>query len=203
MLKNSIFIAVVCSLLIAFKPALAINEYAFELDEYLIYSTLIDGWYSQDTTREVMIRDHTSIYQIGRPIETELDYIKEQMPFLDDQIINDFKSKNLRSYSLANFINQRAKYKIISQKEIDHIFDHNPHWDMYYHRYPSSGGILTLSRVGFNRQRNQAILHVANQWNRSTGAGSCVLLTQQKDGSWKIESQQRLWHSWNREKLKP
>jgi len=203
MLKNSIFIVVVCLTLIALKPALAINEYAFELDEYLIYSTLIDTWYSKDTTKEVLIRDHTSIYQIGKPIEIELAYLKEQMPSLGNKIINDFKSKNLRSYSLASFINQRAKYSIISQKEIDYIFNHNPHWDMYYDRYPNSGGILTLSRVGFNRQRNQAILHVANQWNRSTGAGICVLLTQQKGGSWKIEGQERLWHSWNREKLKP
>lgn len=202
-MKNYILIAIACLVMLFPRTALTINEYDFELDEYLIYSTVIDEWYSSDESKEVSIRDHTSIYQIGRPIEVELDYIKQQMLILEDEIINDFKAKNLRSYSLESFINQRAEYTIITQKEIDYIFDHNPHWDSYYNRYPKSGGILTLSRVGFNRQRTQALLHAANQWNRSTGAGVYLLVVKQKDGSWKIENQQRIWHSWNRDKITP
>ncbi|MCF7907709.1 MAG: hypothetical protein K9L86_02390 [Candidatus Omnitrophica bacterium] len=202
-IKRYIFIVIVCLIILPQGNALGINEYGFELDEYLIYSTVVDEWYSNEQNKEILIRDHTSVYQLGRPIETELDYVRQQMPVLEDEIINDFKAKNVRTYSLESFINQRVDYIIISQKEIDYIFDHNPHWDSYYDRYPSSGGILTLSRVGFNRQRTRAILHVANQWNRSTGAGIYLSVVKQKDGSWKIENQQRTWHSWNRDKINP
>jgi len=177
--------------------AFGLNEYIFEPEEYLIYSTVIDSWCGQDKTKEVFIRDHTAIYQSGPPIETELAYVRNNMVFADEIMINDFKAKNIRAYNLDPFFNQRGKYKIISQKEINSIFDHNPYWDKYYRRNPDSEGIITFSRVGFNRARDKALLHVANQWNRATGAGVYILLSRQKDNSWKIESELRGWYSWN------
>ena len=187
--------------------AFGLNEYIFEPEEYLIYSTVIDSWCGQDKTKEIFIRDHTAIYQSGQPtgwpIETELDYIRKNMLLSDEIIINDFKAKNIKAYALDSFLNQRANYTIVSQKEINAIFDHNPYWDKYYQRNPNSEGIITFSRVGFNQTRDKALLHVASQWNRATGAGIYILLSRQKDSSWKVESELSGWQSWNRDNPKP
>ncbi len=180
--------------------ALAINEYYFEPEEYTIYSTVIESWYRKDHGKKLLIRDYTGLYRGRETMETELKYVQQMMPALNDEAINDFKTKNLNAYSLKSFINPRVEYKLITQKEIDYIFDHNPNWETYYNQHPDSGGILTLSRVGFNRRKNQALLHVANQWNLATGAGVYILLNRQRDGSWQIVDQERLWRSWYSDK---
>jgi len=193
------YIVVMTIAILPAKIALATNQYDFEPEEYLIYSAAIDSWFAGKGNKQVLIRDHTNIYQLGLCIETELSYLRAKIPFLDDEILNDFKAKNIKTYPLKNYINQRAEYMIITQKEIDHIFDYNPHWGSYYKRYPGSGGILTLSRVGFNRQRDQALVHIANQWQRLTGAGIYIVFDKQEDGSWKTGQHKRVWHSWNRD----
>ena len=202
-MKKYLCLAVVCLFFIASETVWGINEYIFEPDEYLIYSTVIDSWCGQDKTREIFIRDHTAIYQSGRPIETELEYVRKNIPLLDEVIINDFKAKNIKAYALGHFLNQRANYTIISQKEINAIFDHNPYWNKYYRYNPGSEGIITFSRVGFNQARDRALLHVASQWDRATGSGVYLLLYRQKDSSWEIESELLAWNSWNRDNPKP
>ncbi|MBU2044498.1 MAG: hypothetical protein KJ619_04670 [Candidatus Omnitrophica bacterium] len=183
--------------------AWGLNEYVFEPEEYLIYSTAIDSWCGDDKLAEIFIRDHTAIYQSGQPVETELNYLREKMPTLGDQIINDFKAKNIKAYSLEPFLNQRANCTIVSQAELNAIFDHNPYWDRYYRRNPRSEGIITFSRVGFNQTRDQALLHVGSQWDRATGSGIYIMFSRQKDSSWKVESELRSWNSWNRDNPKP
>lgn len=178
-------------------------QYIFAPDEYLIYATVIDAWYFNNSQKRVVIKDHTASYTSLTTLEHELVYVRSRMPGLALETVNDFKAKNLENYSLEKFINQRSEYQIIKEGEMINLFEHDEGWGRFYSRYPNADGIITLSRVGFNIEKNQALLCLANQWNRYTGVGLYILITKQPDLSWKIKEKLRVWNSWLLDEIKP
>ena len=75
------------------------------------------------------------------------------------------------------------------------IFDDSVNgWEEFYRRYPDSPGITTLSRVGFNRERTEALVYMGAQLHYLAGAGNLYRLEKQ-DGVWKIVEKVMLWIS--------
>lgn len=171
-------------------------QYIFGPDEYLIYATAIDTWYTDNPEKGVFIKDHTVLYTSLDIVEKELSYVRSRMPTLALETINDFKAKNLKKYPLDRFINQRSDYQIIKDTELINLFEHDEGWGRFYSRYPNADGVLALSRVGLNNDKTQALLCVANHWNRYAGVGLYVLLKKQDDSSWEIDENLRVWNSW-------
>jgi len=65
-------------------------------------------------------------------------------------------------------------------------------WKKFYSQYPASNGYVRLSRVGFNKAKDQAIVNTA--WMRGPlyGEGHYVLLTKQ-NGTWKVLKRTATW----------
>ena len=57
------------------------------------------------------------------------------------------------------------------------IFRDGRGWESFYEAYPDSGGVFSLSRVGFSPDGRQALVHVGRQWMGRAGGGEVVLLT--------------------------
>lgn len=62
-------------------------------------------------------------------------------------------------------------------------------WEKFFSEYPGASGLLSLSRVGFDHKKNQALVYVTdmrgNPSGRAWGAGSYVLLIKKK-GAWRV-----------------
>ncbi len=67
-------------------------------------------------------------------------------------------------------------------------------WVKFHKRFPGSHGILQFSRVGFNRDRTQALFYLGNQWDSLAGNG-CFVLMGKSEGNWKLIAQVGLWAS--------
>jgi hypothetical protein len=93
---------------------------------------------------------------------------------------------------------------LISEIERDRIFlvavdgkkaTPNPKGLDESHRlYPKSQGFMTLSRIGFNPKKSQALLYIGNLCGGLCGSGQFFLLA--KEGkSWKIQNVATVWVS--------
>ena len=70
---------------------------------------------------------------------------------------------------------------LFSERESREIFGSGSGWKKFYEKYPFSQGIMTLSRIAFNSQMNQALIYVTNEAEDSIGGGYFVLLV--RDGA--------------------
>jgi hypothetical protein len=202
---NKYHLLIASFVFISFIPVLlcASEPYIFGVDDYSIYSALLNKWYAENKETTIVIRGRTTMHREPKLWEDELSYVKEKMSSLAQETINDFKAKNTKSYPLGTFINQKGNYVILDDQEKNWLFEPKSRWEKFYEKYPASQGLLTFSRVGFNPARNQAFVYVANQWERFAGSGLYVLLEKTKDQTWIIADELRIWNSWHIDEIKP
>jgi hypothetical protein len=114
---------------------------------------------------------------------------------LDRKLIDDFNSKNKDPHPLSNSFTADRTVILLSKDESTELFNKGG-WDEYYKRYPQSGGMIMLSRVGFNANRDRAFLYVDSLSGPRTGAGYFVLLQKSRaSGNWYIIKHIPLWIS--------
>lgn len=63
-------------------------------------------------------------------------------------------------------------------------------WEEFYKKYPDSGGFIGISPVGFNRERNQALIYLEHSCRSLCGSGHYILLSKNKE-DWKVDK--NLW----------
>lgn len=74
-------------------------------------------------------------------------------------------------------------YELVKRDALSALMKNN-NWDVFYKRYPDSGGIIMMSAVGFNRDRTLAILYTWSTCNNLCGRGSFALL-KKLNGKWR------------------
>jgi hypothetical protein len=60
-------------------------------------------------------------------------------------------------------------------------------WKNFYRKYPGATGLVTFSRVGFNRKMDEALAHLTAQSGLGSGAGFFAYLRKRK-GVWRFIS---------------
>jgi hypothetical protein len=146
-------------------------------DEYEVYSDLIDSHYVREGVNLIVIEDQT---------DPESGGIRE-LHGIDGDLLEDYQAKNRISYDLKGLLNLDVDYELIGECEAqDLLSEYEKAWDEFYSNYPGSQGILVLSRVGFNRDKNQALVYASNQAGPDELAGNYYLL--ERDGpSWTVK----------------
>ncbi|NCN39355.1 MAG: hypothetical protein COY38_04110 [Candidatus Aenigmarchaeota archaeon CG_4_10_14_0_8_um_filter_37_24] len=174
------------------KNSIPVEE--IENEEYTIYSSLIDGMYATDQVDLIVIMDHASLGG-HESLDQTLNYVSQQIPEIEKDTLDDYKIKNTQNYPLENSFNIKAKVILISQVDFDRIFRPDiDGWEQFYKIYPKSQGIMTLSRVGFNKEKDQALVYAGNQAHYLAGRGYYVLLTKEND-IWGIKKDVMTWIS--------
>lgn len=181
---------------LALFPAKLSAYYIVGPDEYSVYSVIIDDWYLKSGDSVAVVRDHTAVGSSLDFLEIELSYVRSSVYHLNTDITNDFKAKNIGSYEIGSYFNSNFKVEIISQREIDNIFERQGAWDDFYTRYQGAESLLTFSRVGFNKGKNQALVYVVTQWGNLAGTGYYILLEKSKDSTWRVDKEIRVRNSW-------
>ena len=113
-----------------------------------------------------------------------------------EYIINDFITKNSTIYQIDQTpFEDNKNCAIISGSEIATLLTEdlaNSDWSNYYQRYSNSSGILSLSRVGLNEKKTQAIVYIEKHCGFHCETGSYLFLGNSKNG-WKVNSIYRIW----------
>jgi hypothetical protein len=138
---------------------------------------------SPETLDEKKIQTVESSSLVGRDVK------------LERELIDDFNAKNKDPHLLSDRFSAARKVVLLSKEESEEIFNKGG-WDEFYRSYPKAGGILTLSRVGFNAVRDRAFLYVGSLAGPRAGAGYFVLFQKSKaSGTWYVVKHIPLWVS--------
>jgi hypothetical protein len=148
-----------------------------DADEYAVYSDLISSRYAKDGVSLIVVEDHTS---------GESDGIWE-LHGIDGELLKDYQAKNKAAYGLERRFSLKTSYELISEGEaIDTLSDYEGDWDTFYEIYPDSQGILILSRVGFDKNKTQALVYACNQAGPAAIEGIYCLLAR-NGNAWAVK----------------
>jgi hypothetical protein len=168
-------------------------------EEYAVYKAFVDeGFYligsnyDEDEIQLFVIIDHTTGCEADDVLSEELEWVGEEIPSAEQETLDNFQLKNAVPHSLEDYFDFPAKVVLVDIEEIKEIFQEGSGWEGFYAKYPFSEGIMTLSRVGFNAEMNQALLYVTGEWSDSIGSGYYVLF-EKKNGIWTIQDWVRSW----------
>jgi hypothetical protein len=99
--------------------------------------------------------------------------------------ISDFDRLESKSWLLQRKFDFPKPYTLVDSNTINQFFRLGLRgWDTFYKRYPDSGGYLTMSPVGFNKDKTQAIVYIGSSCGSLCGRWGFHLL-ERVQGTWK------------------
>jgi hypothetical protein len=177
-------------------------------DEYTIYSEVIQTEFGKEGVERIVIGDHTlmglppvmmGMTQFGS--SANMQKIRDTAA---KETLQDYDQKNKSSIPLDSKFSLRVPLVLMSEAERDRIFQvkgkgekrsGNPKgFEEFYRLYPKSPGFVTLSRVGFDAVRTQALVYVGYLCGGLCGDGKFFLLVKE-GGVWKIQHVAMTWIS--------
>ena len=183
------------------------NKAGSDAEMYDVYSEAIRALYLQDNggatkssdaiaggsgeKRLVVIKDHT-ISEKGSIPDNGIGGVRLGKIPLDQDTIRDFHRKNSDSIPLEPRFTFATGQVLVSDHELGSILSEDS-WAEFYKRYPTSAGYILLSRVGFNREHNEALLYIARLCGSSCGEGFCVKL-HKVGAAWYLKQESGQWY---------
>lgn len=166
-------------------------------EEYEVYSVVIS---------RLQERNQVNLLVIANPIrcarsDTSMDNIqfgpseRPSSAILSRETFEDYLAHNKEAKSLTRSFNLKTNYVLVDYSEIKRLTSAtSPAKDFedFYRKYPESGGFIVLSRVGFNRNHDQALVSTGWLCGGLCGMGEYVLLAK-KSGAWSVEKTAESW----------
>jgi hypothetical protein len=178
-------------------------------DDYAVYSQVIGQEYVREGVKRIVLREYTLMSDQPRPRTGNAQYGKEFYEAETNETRLDYDQKNKSPMVLDQkrfFL--KVYVAIISEAEYDRIFSvgsgkkarneklvkGTTGWEEFYQLYPKSQGIMSVSRIGFNPSKTQALVYVGNVCGGLCGIGDFFLL-RKESGKWRIQTQLNAWIS--------
>lgn len=168
--------------------AQSIENATIEQEEYAVYSATIPG-YAYEETGTIVIANPTS--NSAEPIKLKdlQFFVFAPAPVLSQKTLDDFFQRNKSNRWLTPKLEMNRKYVLADFREIKKLASDfsakDQEWKAFFKEYPASHGFVNLSRAGFNRQMDQALVYVGWNCPGLCGHWSFILLSK-KDGAWKV-----------------
>jgi hypothetical protein len=121
-------------------------------------------------------------------------YLHKEFPKLQAASLNSFREMNTQPAPFQHSFHLSVPYDLVDKTEVDSIFNKGGWWTDYYKKYPNSQGILSLSRVGFSPDGNQAVFYASNGCGGKCGTGTYVVM-KRVDSGWKVAKEILTWIS--------
>jgi hypothetical protein len=165
-------------------------------DEYAVYSAVIQSRFVKDLVKTLAIDKQTQFEKVNweKPGDSGESVLDELKP-IALETIQDLEKKNEEKGELERHLNLTVNYVLVGkQSRPETPEEYAKQWKEFYEKYPSSPGIISLSRVGFNSDKDQAIVYVANVCGGLCGKGYYLSLVKSGEG-WKVQKEMLLWVS--------
>jgi hypothetical protein len=164
-------------------------------DEYTVWSTVLAKKYADRNYLKLVIRNRTAI---------DLWHHSEH----DGEAFSDLKAKNKAQSLLENNFSVKLPCILMTPEAESKLFYSTPSerkdkgfiekvhssWNQFYEEYPGAQGILTISRVGFNSDKSEAVVYIQNVANVMVASGKLFFLTK-KNGTWEVQTEEMIWFS--------
>jgi hypothetical protein len=114
----------------------------------------------------LVIEDHTKVhtFYVEGSYEDYVDrLLKEACEQAPAEMIRNFGDRNRESRAVWPELMQYLPSRLLSREERHAIFKDDTYegWKRFYERYPKAAGLVTVSRVGLNREKDRALLYLA------------------------------------------
>jgi hypothetical protein len=166
------------------------NQRDSDAEEYAVYSALIDKVYAREGAKLVILADYPSWDVHAREGH---QYLRTLMPSVPEEMRNDYEARNKRAYRLKERLNVKVPYLLVSVKGCRELSRSRERKE-YRALCPDLSWSMTLSRVGFNGEKNQAVVYVGIRCRGLCGSGEYLLL-EKEEGAWEIRERRRVWAS--------
>ena len=167
-----------------------------DADEYAVYAALFAEKGDDKEGSQIVLQDVTVVNDrfAGRMDQRSLEKLFG-LPSTQDAI-NDFVTKNRKSTILTDQFKLKATIVLITNSDVKRLFHDSIDggWDLFHAKYPNATSINTLSRVGFNKDRTEALVYWTYSCGGLCGAGQYVLF-RKHDDHWKIDKESMTWIS--------
>jgi hypothetical protein len=179
------------------------NSDVVSLEEYKVYADLMNHPKSKTWLPILDLRHGTVVIEeMTSPrkkwSDSSFSRLERASPpgKLDPGLMDDLNRKNNRAYKIESRFPKSTPQEVdmIPAEVLDEMFGKNDGWRTFYRRYPKAGGILTLSRVGFNHEKTAALLYAGVQSDWLAGAGYLILFEKQSD-KWVVTKRESVWIS--------
>jgi hypothetical protein len=173
-------------------------------EEQEIYRTVLHEMFVREGTKLLVIESQTEgchFYEdadSARLSARNEDFhtsIGEMFPTVENSTFDDYRDRNRTIGSL--FLSDIGfDYVLLSPETYNRFFDSEAGhgWADFYKKYPRANGLIFFSKIGFNKQRDQALVYAGSACGGLCGDGSYVLLRRRAD-KWAIEKAVRVWIS--------
>jgi hypothetical protein len=153
---------------------------------YQIYSLLLPQEESYGGELGTLVIQEETVQQLrqpnGFPTGPEDCLFPEAARRFQDAI-SDYNRVNQKHWLLQRKFQLEKPYEIVNSDTLKVVFD-GMNWDGFYKRYPSSGGILEMSAVGFNKEKTRAIVYSGSSCGSLCGSWSFYLF-EKVDAGWR------------------
>ena len=123
-------------------------------------------------------------------------WIGELLPSPSLELFQDFAQQNLAPGELPQ-LEAGMQIRLLEWAQLQRFrqtgADRSWSWEYFWHKYPASTGLIFLSHVGYNKERDQALVYCASHQGSEFAAGYLVVL--RRGSGWHIESEIMLWVS--------
>jgi hypothetical protein len=147
-------------------------------DAYQIYSVLLpheESW--RIATGTLVIQQET----VPSEVQDGCFTAEARKKFKD--AIADYRVANGKRRLLQPRFEIEKPYLLVTEENIRALMPRYD-WQGFYNQYPGSGGVFTVSAVGFNKDRTLAVVYTRSQCGLICGESSAHLL-EKTNGKWK------------------
>ena len=178
-------------------------------EEYKVYDAVIQHMFAGGITRfdmnakieQIVLRNQTHSEYSRGPDKENWEQVKIRLRSLSDETIAGYESARRSETELKPNFQIPFKYILISDKQLESIFPNRrdydrikDYWSEFYKLYSKSAGYNSLSKVGFDRTRGQALVHFVNWCGSLCGTGTYVLVEKGLSG-WEVKQTGMMWIS--------
>jgi hypothetical protein len=144
----------------------------------------------------LVIEDTTNVEELHfrEPYQHLVDgLLNEASDQVPTEMIRAFGEKNRQSRAVWPELAPHLPATLVTAKELDAIFVAG-NWNAFYAKYPGSPGLITVSRVGLDREKTLALFYVGLNCGGLCGHGQLHVL--KKEGDVWIELPVQIGPSW-------
>ena len=163
-------------------------------EEYAVYSAVIADRFAGTHYDRIVIQNVTESNDVTiETINRNERYFARMFPALKNGVARDYNIRNKEPLRFKDSLVLKMEYVLIDEKEIEKVFKDSA-WEEFYKKYPNSGGLISLSRPGFNSGMNQALIYRQYWCDWLCGAGNYLLLKKSGD-RWTVVKEHNVWVS--------
>lgn len=194
------FSAQIVILAVAARPGIATQQ-NISLEDYAVLSRTIKTLYLDRVIESeridlLVLEERTSLQEkVGIDLDKVFLRFQKEIPNVEKEVFDDLKTKNKQAEQLGAALDIPIKYTIVSKEDLKKSIgegDPASMWTRFYKAYPNSSGLVSVSRVGFNRNMSQSLVYLERSCGPHCADGRIVFLTKEPVG-WVVQKIHILW----------